>query len=119
MRALCAAALAFTLFYIFTLPPPEFVVQGDLWDKLVHSVVWAGMAFLAWAAAAGRRPLAIFVALCVVGVLDEVNQHFTPGRDAGLLDVAADALGAAVAIAVLRALQRQGSAGGGGGGGPC
>jgi VanZ family protein len=70
-------------------------------DKLAHAVAYALLAWLL--ARSARAEAAGVLALCAgaaaaYGVLDEVHQAFTPGRDANGWDVAADAAGAAVGV---------------------
>lgn len=75
-------------------------------DWLGHGVGYAILAALLLRALAGadRRQVsaataATAVALCVLyGVSDEWHQSFVPGRSPGATDLAADALGAAVAV---------------------
>ncbi len=77
-------------------------------DKLLHAAAYAVMAALAVRAfLGGLRPLragAVAAALLLTigyGAMDELIQSFVPGRQASLWDLAADALGAALATLVL------------------
>lgn len=78
------------------------------WDKLVHAVVFAVLA-MAMGFVSGLRGwrmlLLSFLGAVVVGALDEWHQMYLPGRSAGLDDLAADAVGAALGAAAL--LQRE------------
>ena len=81
------------------IPPP--------WDKLAHTGVFAVLAFCIGYASGLRGTSALLVAFggaMGVGVVDEWHQLFLPGRSAGLDDLAADAVGAALGawIATLR-----------------
>ena len=73
----------------------EYALLAALW-------VWA------LAPALGRRA---FVAAAAISILyaasDEFHQSFIPGRDSSLLDLAIDALGVAVAVAVLSRRSRR------------
>lgn len=72
-------------------PPP--------WDKLVHASVFALLAACIGYASGlrGVRMLLLAVGAAVaVGALDEWHQVYLPGRGAGLDDLAADAVGAAL-----------------------
>ena len=99
------ALLAGTIFVLSSLsqvPGATYV-----WDKLAHLVVFGGLGWLTLRAThGGVRPLtpapaaAAFFLVVLWGVLDEIHQHFVPGRDASARDVAADALGAALALLV-------------------
>ncbi|MDR0760827.1 MAG: VanZ family protein [Treponema sp.] len=89
-----------------TLPRPKGILG---FDKLQHLV-----AYLALAAAMGgwissafwqsRRFLAFFVVVVlasVYGVMDEIHQYFTPGRDCNVWDWVADTLGAVFGAAAM------------------
>ena len=78
------------------------------WDKLLHMVGYAGLGVLALRAFHGgfERPRpapTTYAAVAVIlwGVSDEFHQSFVPGRDASAWDVLADAVGFALAFAVV------------------
>jgi VanZ family protein len=108
------AALAFVLvaanlfwhgaqpYAVGLIPPP--------WDKLAHAIVYAGFAAAAWVMLGAARPTADVLAPAAalsVGVVDELLQGLHPGRVAGLADLAADAAGAILAVAVLCTLRER------------
>ena len=73
------------------IPPP--------WDKLAHASVFALLAACIGYASGlrGRTMLLLaFGGALAVGVADEWHQVFLPGRSAGLDDLAANAVGAAL-----------------------
>ena len=77
------------------------------WDKLAHGTVFALLALSLGLASGGggwRVLLLAFAGALLVGVLDEWHQIFLPGRSAGLDDLLADAVGAAIGAMVARAL---------------
>jgi VanZ family protein len=45
------------------------------------------------------------------GISDEIHQHFVPYRDADLVDVLADMLGAVMGVCIYQAIVRKNSAG--------
>lgn len=76
------------------------------WDKLLHAGAWAVLTALALRATHGGKgplrpgPTLIAAAIALAyGLSDEYHQSFVTGRDAGLPDLLADAVGTAVAIA--------------------
>ena len=78
------------------------------WDKLLHAVGYAVLGVLALRAFHGGfarlRPAPTALAgLTVIlwGISDEVHQSFVPGRNASVWDVVADAVGFALAVALL------------------
>jgi VanZ family protein len=107
-RALAAlpAALWVTTIFILSSQPrlPALRVVG--FDKIAHFGAFAVLALLvihallAWDL--GRRRAAwLAVAISIAyGALDELHQAFVPGRVPSLLDLVADAAGAAVAAAL-------------------
>lgn len=90
------AALTFTL---TSLPNPEVNVPLPYFDKIVHFGFYGVMGFLCalWQRECGRSPKAAVLAalffIAVTGAVDEVHQHFIPGRSMDLFDWFADAGG--------------------------
>lgn len=86
--------------------PPDTVNQFSfkLWDKLEHTLAYAGLGVLTgWAATSARRQpfiralLQWTVAIAVFAALDELTQPWV-GRDCDLRDWCADVLGALVGL---------------------
>ena len=66
------------------------------WDKVAHAAVFAILAAavgLASGLRGWRMVMLAVVGVLLVGVLDEWQQMFLPGRQAGLDDLAADVVG--------------------------
>lgn len=86
----------------------ESVPGAELfWDKLLHVVGYAPLAFLALRAFHGGveapRPgptIAAGVLVTVWAISDEVHQAFVPGRSSDVRDVVADVVGFALAVFV-------------------
>jgi len=106
-------AYAGLIFYLSSLSEPEEYVPSalaELGDKVLHAVEYGLLGALcyrafrhgvtAWAARYAWR-LAI-IAAAVYGVTDEVHQAFVPLRDADVLDLLMDAIGAAIGATVWR-----------------
>lgn len=93
-----------------SLPGPDF----ELADKVWHLIAFGGLAaLLSRVLRYFRRPLAQAMAIAalvsaVLGALLELLQSLTPYRSADFADLAADALGAALAYVVLRWLAKAG-----------
>jgi hypothetical protein len=67
-------------------------------DKLIHLVLFGVMATL-WQRATLARNMHILGPVVVYGLITEVVQHhYIPGRSGSALDLAADALGATLAL---------------------
>jgi VanZ family protein len=77
---------------------------GSISRKLGHVAVYAVLTILvAWALPPSRYRLVIAVAFAVLyGLTDELHQSFRPPREARLLDVGIDAIGALLGAAVFR-----------------
>lgn len=110
--ALLAWAVVIFLLSSFPNPPGP---RGAEWQSYAaHTVEYAVFAFLAARLLAAIWPasppwqlaLAAWVLAVLYGLSDELHQAFVPGRDASLVDVAFDTIGAAMgaglAIAALR-----------------
>ena len=90
-----------------------------LTDKHVHVLAYAGLALVLVRALSGGRwagvtpATALQAALMTIayGATDEWHQSFVPGRDADVRDLVADAVGAALAVAVVGAMARWGRRG--------
>ena len=79
------------------------------WDKLAHVVLYAGFSGAAWVVlGGGRRTVDVLAPLAAIalGVLDEFAQSFSPGRQVGFWDLAADATGAILAAMLLASARR-------------
>ena len=70
-------------------------------DKLVHCVCFAGLAFWVAFGIGTRLPTTWRIMLptaivSVWGIIDEIHQSFTPGRETSALDWCADTVGAVI-----------------------
>ena len=87
------------------LPRPPGLLLEKLFDKAAHVVTYGILAWLLLRALRLRCSLSAALLIAVValvvayGIGDEYHQSFVPGRDASLADVAADGVGAALAMA--------------------
>ncbi len=95
-----ALVLIFWLSSLSDVPGAHYI-----WDKLLHTVGYAGLGMLALRAFHGgferpRLASTVYAGMAVIfwGISDEFHQSFVPGRDATAWDVLADAVGFAVAV---------------------
>lgn len=92
---------------------PRWLLAMLAWagsDKVVHTGIYAVLAGLWCWGLAGAGPRALWLAFGLsagFGALDEWHQSFVPGRSADVRDLAADALGAALALALVHAARRR------------
>lgn len=99
------------LFVLSSRPGNDYPdVTFPLADKLVHVALYAGLGFVCARAAQrgipGSRHRVYWVAwvtAVLYGVADELHQRFVPGRSADWRDLIADAIGAAIGVALVRA----------------
>jgi VanZ family protein len=83
-------------------PNPAPDGWGGSTSSLAHVAVFGALC-AAWAFALPGRSLALAIALAVAyGVVDELHQSTTPGRDATPWDVLLDAIGALLAAMLVR-----------------
>jgi VanZ family protein len=125
LRAALAAGYAAALYVASSRPDPSaYVPEGWLsHDKLLHAAAYAGLGALlggtlALTRLATGRAIALAAALAAAyGATDEWHQSYVPGRQADVVDLAADALGglAGAAAAVRGARRRRLAAPGGAG----
>jgi len=107
--SLWAPVLAYMalIFAASSVPSPPSLPGANM-DKVVHVLVYAGLSALVVRALAGgwrgkvTAGVAALAALlsAAYGATDELHQYFVP-RDATLLDLVADAVGAALAAILL------------------
>ncbi len=89
-------------------PLPE--LTEHVWDKLLHTTEYAGLAVLLCRALVGegvswtRAILAAAVFASVYGGTDEFHQLFTPGRDSSVFDWIADTIGSSIGAVAYAAL---------------
>jgi VanZ family protein len=76
--------------------------------KIVHMSEYALLTFLWWRAL--RSPALAFAAAIAYAVTDELHQHFVSGRHGTPVDVCIDAVGAAIAVFLIRRRVRQAAA---------
>lgn len=97
------------IFWVSSMSAPPS--PGNVNDKVLHFVCYGGLAALALRATAGgrlagltwRAALLAWTVATIYGATDEFHQSFVPHRSVELADLAADAAGAALAVAVLGA----------------
>lgn len=93
-----------TLLFCFVMAVIPTPIELPASDKSQHLVAFATLTTLALLSYRHVRPLMIFTYLAAFGALIEVVQGFI-GRDADLVDWAADLLAILVATAVVRVVQ--------------
>lgn len=86
-------------FLLTSIPNPGVRFPFRFADKAVHMVIYGVMGFLCalWRRESGlpvgRAVVEALLFSAAVGAVDEVHQHWIPGRSAELLDWSADVLG--------------------------
>lgn len=87
-------------------------------DKDVHGGLYAGFALVVlralarrWARVTVLTALGAIVVAVLYGISDEFHQSFVPGRSSDIADVAADAIGATVAVGIAWLIARFGARG--------
>jgi len=104
------AAYMAVIFVLSSIPNPPTVPQPGS-DKILHFLLYGGLAALVVRAAAGGldRPVTIRTVIVAVivsalyGATDELHQHFVPPRQMDAWDLAADSVGAAASALALYA----------------
>lgn len=97
----CMAAI----FYVSSLSNPPLPDEVD--DKTAHIAAYLGLGVVVVRACAGGLPARIGVRVALLamamtiayGATDEYHQSFVAGRTEDVLDLRADAIGAAIAVA--------------------
>lgn len=90
------------IFHLSSEPDPLPQVTAHVWDKILHTSEYAGLAVLLCRALLGEGfnwTMAILAAAAFAsfyGGTDEFHQLFTPGRDSNVLDWVADTIGSGI-----------------------
>lgn len=103
-----AVLLMAAIFIASSSPDPGPLVPPGISDKPLHAIVYGalgwlllrGLARARLAEVTTRRGCTALLVAVLYGISDEIHQYFVPGRSPDPLDVAADALGAAIAVAL-------------------
>jgi VanZ family protein len=94
------------IFHLSSQSDPLPAVTTHVWDKLLHTVEYAGFAFLVGRACLGegitvvRAALLTLVLSSLYGATDEWHQSFVPLRSADVLDWLADTVGSTLGAGV-------------------
>lgn len=96
-------------------PAPEKLPSFILMDKMLHFAAYAFMGILFYRAYQTLRIknngkmlfLLSVVSASLYGISDEIHQHFVPSRNADILDVAADTIGAVCGVYLYQLWARQ------------
>lgn len=100
-----AVAIVIGLFWVGT----KQVAVGlfpDPWDKVAHFATFGLIAALLWLSLLRDHPFIVIAVVTLIGMADELHQHYLPGRSANMGDLAVDMLSAALIVALLGYLQR-------------
>ncbi len=103
---------AAVIFLLSSIPGRSFPEAAGLpgVDTLAHMLIFGVLGFLVARALGGGGARAFVVAALAAsayGVLDELHQQLTPGRDSSVWDFAADTLGGAAGAAAQLYLARR------------
>jgi hypothetical protein len=112
-RSLCALGAAAYAAGIFNLSSRTLPTGKAPWfgyfTNLAHAPLFGGLAALLglalWPREGGKVPprlLAAWGLSVLYAISDEIHQSFTPGRSSSVVDVMTDALGAALALLIVR-----------------
>lgn len=93
------------LFYLGSKP---FAVNlfPSPWDKLAHLLTFGFISGILWMGLLRKHPGWVVVLVSLIGVADELHQHFLPGRSADPFDLLTDVLAALLAVIILQAINR-------------
>ena len=103
---------ALLTFLLTSIPNPDIPVHFRYADKAAHLGFYGVMGVLCglWRRASGcsarQAVLQAVLFIAVAGAIDEVHQHWIPGRTMSLLDWAADLLGGGTGAAFSAVLPR-------------
>src|SRR3954469_530075 len=94
---LCALVVAAQLYALGSLP----FETPEPWDKVLHALLFAGLALLLWMSLDGRGATVLVSAVILAAAADELRQAAILSRSVDLSDFSAGALAAALTGALL------------------
>jgi VanZ family protein len=111
---LLAIAHAGVIFYLSSRPGIDIPPPFPHMDKCLHALVFGVLGFLVLGAMRPykqgyhRHHLIMAIAITAgYGILDEIHQHYVPGRMPDGLDVVADLVGALIGIWLMHKITRR------------
>ena len=114
LSLLLATGWAAIIFFLSSQPGTDIPPPFPHMDKVLHALAFGVLGFLVLG---GIKPgerdhshaqLVIAIAIAgAYGVLDEIHQHYVPGRMPDVLDVLADLVGAVLGVWLLHAVLRR------------
>ena len=113
LSLLLALAWAGVIFFLSSQPGTDTPLPFPHMDKLLHALVFGILGVLILGAMrpgehghSRRQVWTALVITSIYGVLDEIHQHFVPGRIPDALDVLADLTGAVLGIWLMHKIVR-------------
>ena len=100
------------IFYLSSQSHPLPQLTEHVWDKLLHTIEYAGLAVLIGRGLVGEQidgTTAMLLAAALAslyGASDEFHQLFTPGRDSSVFDWLADTIGSGIGAVAYGSLVR-------------
>lgn len=101
---LCAAVAAteiIALFWMGAMPVAVDMFPPPI-DKLPHFAAYGVLSGLLWCSLFKEKAWPTLLAVSAIGLLDEIHQHFLPGRTASFSDWLTDFAGAVIIIGILK-----------------
>ena len=88
---------------VLSLTPSDALPGIEIWDKLQHVLAYLILAVTGAVAFPGRRSFPwLAIGLVILGGVLEATQAFIPGRDAGVDDAVANAIGVGLGLVIAR-----------------
>ncbi|WP_251360011.1 VanZ family protein [Kangiella sp. TOML190] len=98
--------IATVVIFILSLIPGKQLPSGLPWDKAVHFVGYAGLAFLARLGSKKHPSWQLVIGCIIFSLLIEFLQQFIPNRGFEWLDLLANSLGVVAGVSLALLIQR-------------
>ncbi len=94
------------IFILSSIPQPPSYIEEPGFDKIKHVIEYSILGFFTLGCFTDRNRVKIIILVIIVcslyGILDEIHQHFVPGRYSSSLDMVANSVGSILGVMTLR-----------------
>lgn len=95
---------AIFIFIVSSIPKPPSPIEKSGFDKIEHAIEYSILGFLTLGCFTNRNKVKIIVLVIIVcslyGFMDEIHQHFVPGRYCSGLDMVVNSVGSVLGIII-------------------
>ncbi|NOU25210.1 MAG: VanZ family protein [Methylotenera sp.] len=107
ITAIASLVIMLSALFIGVHQPSAGKLFVEPWDKLAHIIFYSALTVFTAIGFPKMRLLLLAIVILLIGVTDEAHQIFVPGRHPGFDDLAADGIGCAAVLFLLKHLRKK------------